>query len=162
MCKHLQSVCDDRATWISSLKNLDVNRAPDINPYTSLTSLSAAEAKEKLARAFRLEYGWRTKGTLTTTRRVTANVSPRERPGDVLAPANGRIEPLIIPGGEHILLGNRGQLELWSVNSPACLWVAPSPSPDFLDCMAFDYDLQQDGTMLVISAAYIDIVRSRS
>lgn len=155
-------MCEDRATWISLLKNLDVNRAPDITNHLSLSSLSSIEAKDKLAKAFRLEYGWRTTGALAVTQRVTASVSPRERPGDILAPMTGRVEPFLIPGGKYALLVNYGRLELWSVNSPTCHWVASNPSPGSLDCTAFEFDMQEDGAMLVISAAYIDLIRNRT
>lgn len=108
-----------------------------------------------------MEYGWRTAGALGVIRRVTANVLPREMPEGIQAPETRWVEPHIVPGGKHVLLRNRGQLELWSVNQPTCLWVAPTPSPSFLNCTDFDFDLQQEGAMLVISAAYVNIVRSR-
>lgn len=157
----MRSVCDDRATWLPFLKDLDVSRAPDINHHTSLYSLSSIETKEKLVRAFLLEYGWRTAGALGVSRRATANVLPREIPEGVVPELETRrVEPHIIPGGKHVLLRNCGQLELWSVNplAPTCLWTAPVPSPFFINCMDFDFHLQQEGAILVITAAYVNIV----
>lgn len=124
--------------------------------------MSAHTLRAKLARALQLDYGWRTAGALRAYRRMTANVKPRIMPDAFQADAFGRVEPLILPGGEYVLIENRGQLELWSVDPVTCLWVAPLPSFGRLDCTAFEFELQQHGSELVVAAAYIDTERSRT
>ena len=162
MCKYLKAVCDDRIVCLSLLKGLDATRAPDVGPQESLDLMSRDALHAKLVKALRLGYGWQTPGALKATRKATVNVVPRTMPDAFPGEAVGRVEPMIIPGGKHALIDNRGQLELWSIDPASCLWVAPLHSRGRLDCTAFEFELQQDGSQLIISAAYIDIEGSRT
>ncbi|KAH8111095.1 hypothetical protein DFH11DRAFT_1859790 [Phellopilus nigrolimitatus] len=65
------------------------------------------------------------------------------------------MRPRLLPGGRYALLVNRRDLQLWSLEHSTCVWVAEPPHTyNLRNCDTFDFELLQDGKVLIIAAGF--------
>ena len=140
--KSFSSICNSRVVWKHFLQNLDVDEAPNVPPHVLLGDLSGLRLKEIVLDAKQRKQAWTTGGEVHLEHIELFRIPSSEW---------GRINPRLLPGGKHVLLDYRGQLELWSVESKARLWRAPAAQQHHV-CVAFDFDLAERGEKLNFAA----------
>lgn len=75
----------------------------------------------------------------------------------VEAPENGTELPMcarLLPGRKEVLTLNCGRIELWSLEPHSCIWHAP-PFLGRFACSSFDFDVIQNGTVVMIVGEFI-------
>ncbi|KAH8108855.1 hypothetical protein DFH11DRAFT_1516248 [Phellopilus nigrolimitatus] len=148
-CRYLHNLHNARPVWISLLRNLDIDQAPAIPSYLRLESLSTKELKKTVIKAIRTSDTWHSHETLRVSQVMELRINTAD-PADL-----DGIDPRLLPGGQHVLLERRGQLELWSTNSRELVWTAPADSENH-GCISFDFELVEDGKTLMVAGVFRD------
>ncbi|THH02965.1 hypothetical protein EW145_g6649 [Phellinidium pouzarii] len=156
-CKYMQILCDStRTIWLSLLQNLDITQAPDIIPQQPVETLSTEDLRSKAIRAARKARAWKIPDAYQAAGTPTYGISPHII-ADLYRDINeGAVtswgELRAIPDGQHVLLENLGLLELWSLKPRTRKWVSRSPPGRPRSCFSFDFELQEGGKSLIITA----------
>ncbi|THH02967.1 hypothetical protein EW145_g6647 [Phellinidium pouzarii] len=138
---------------------IQIGRAPDVTRSQLIETLSTAELRSKAIRAVRIAHSWRTLGALHVTEESVLHVGTRTLDIDRDANTNHStwVEPYILSNCKYVLLDNRGQLELWSMVSRRRIWASPSSTENRRDCFSFNFELQEDGDVLVVAATFLNV-----
>ncbi|KAL5532571.1 hypothetical protein ACEPAF_4345 [Sanghuangporus sanghuang] len=142
-----------RKVWDACIQRLDVECAPNLNPFESITSKSAPDLKRTVISAIQRHRNW---ADPRQHHNLHVTDLPITRPAgelDIL------VEPRLLPGGRDILILNCGRLELWSLVTKEKLWEIKSPVGRF-SCAGFDYDVVDDGNMLNVAILFEDFETS--
>ena len=144
-CKRLQKACQGRDVWRSQLQALDIDTAPYLPPFHRLATMTASSLKDGAVTGVRTRDLWRNPRKMKIVKEDEINFTE----GVITRP----MEPRRIPGGDEVLLGRSGKLEIWSLATHQCIWTAPSP-PRAYFCTSVDFDVVGKGREVMIACEF--------
>lgn len=138
--------------WLELLHGLDIDCAPDLLP-PRIQDLSLSDLKYKVVDAV--------SGSLSGmgSKRFSIN---NEKVIHIVTPQNSSdqfVDARLLPGGKEILVLNCNHLELWSVDDGVCSWYAP-PYRGLSKCSSFDFELVENGTVVMIVGVFSNTITS--
>ena len=146
-----------RPIWLSLIQTLDATQAPNIKAHCPPDTLPTEVLHEKVLQAVRTSHSWRTPGKLRAVEKASLNISPRATLDSDGVDDVGNIDPMLLPDERHMLVENRGRLELWSIDPRARAWtVEPGREGD---CISFDYEMVDGGRAMMVAALFLNVAR---
>lgn len=138
---------------MSFIRNLGIHQAPSFAPFERVHALSTADIRRRVICAIRISQNWTNPGAIRARTLATLHLSPRDNPDEI--GFFSRMKPEVVPGGNYVVAENQGRIELFSVCDSKRVWFGPTPGGP-LYCHSFGSDIQKDGNVLVIAAAYVN------
>lgn len=143
---------------MSLIRNLDVHQAPTFAPYERLEVLSTNVIRNRVIRAVKTSL-YSVKPESARIRTIATFTLPQRALPDGLK-FFSRMKPEVVAGGKYVIVENQGQIELWSIQDSERIWTSPGPGEP-LYCHSFGSEIQQDGNILTIAAAYVDYLSGK-
>lgn len=116
--------------------------------------LTTKDIRARVIRAVKLSEAWATPNVIRIETVANFSLEQRVLPDGVRF--FSRMKPEVVTGGKFIIVENQGRIELLSVSKLKRVWFGPDTEKETLYCHSFGSELQQNGSVLVIAAAYVN------
>ncbi|KAH8108546.1 hypothetical protein DFH11DRAFT_1086330 [Phellopilus nigrolimitatus] len=128
MCKFLQDIVTTRHLWLTLLRGLPNECAPDLPPHVSIESLDCSSLKSLVVRAVRGNRNWNSPSPKATREIKVIGNNPVRKPALVINKAS------FVPGGDYLVVkwairsaAQDGYLQLLEVSNGEKIWLYPNP-----------------------------------
>ncbi|KLO12886.1 hypothetical protein SCHPADRAFT_997797 [Schizopora paradoxa] len=155
-CRYFSHLCSQRSLWLNLLDELDFYETPDFPPHRAISSYSTKELRIRTINAVNIARSSRGDGMLRFSHLNRIHIPVREQTDELLV---RKVDPLLLPGGQRMLVNNQGYLELWSVakfdSEHHCLWQT-NPTNDFGKVVSFHGEVVECDTAIVIAGIFVN------
>lgn len=129
MCKFLRDVAATRHLWLTHLRGLSNECAPDLPPHVSLESLDCMGLKMLVVCAVRRNKNWNSPSPKVTREMNVIFDKPIQEPALVVKKAS------LVPGGDYLMVQwtsksiewMHGYVQLLEVSNGEKIWLYPDP-----------------------------------